>query len=339
MTFIVWGAVILGVLALGSISAILFLAIFPAAVWVVLIANFKQTWRASLLPVTSIRGASQGPVKLQGHLDGESLVSPFTNTPCKVWRAEVYYQYKGGGQSQKYADTYASSHEFVTLNDGTGLCILPFEANWEIAKKTTKKLDTIKAIDALPESGRSMIAEQMLKRPGLSQTDTRWIVSEYRIDNDDTVYAQGVFKSVRGNETPFDDGDLQRIERKGAAASKFSQWAIKDIGEDLRSDQNAYRDAWRRYARKMLGLDGVAGKSALPSDQTINTLTEHLVDIVDGEPGQYYFPFSATNISLAKTKRKETRDQLLLFVIATALTVFVVYLYDPTLIRRLVGLA
>lgn len=332
--FIKWGLVTAPLLVLGNISLVLLLAIFPIVLWIVLIADLKRAWRASLIPFSTIRGASQGPVKLKGQLDGETVLSPLTNTPCKVWRVEILYGPKTARISPKLARRIESKHKFVTLNDGTGLCILPF-MNWELKEKASERLDSMSEINALPESGRKLIAEQISKRPGLSLTSTRWIFREYRIDDDDVVYAQGVFKSVRGNETPYDDSNLQRIKRKGAAASWFSRWAIRKVGDGLEFDQNAGRDAWRRYAGKMLGLDGISGTSALPNDQTIHTLTERTVDIIDGSPAQHYFPFFATNAHPLRERRQDVIKRLVGFALAIFLTGLVIHLYDPTLLPQI----
>lgn len=333
---LLWGIPIGIILLLGQLSLVLYLAIFPLVLWIILIATAKEAWRASLIPFSTIRGATQGPVKLKGQLSDESLFSPFTNTPCKAWRVEISFGPKTRRISPKRANTFESDHKYLTLDDGTGLCVLPFNDNWDLEKKFNQQLDTMSEVNALPETGRLLIGKEISKRSGLSFANTRWIVREYRIDNDDTVYAQGIFKSTRGSETPYDQSSLQRIKRKGAAASRFSRWAIKEVGDGLEADENFKRDDWRRHAHKTLGPSGVSGKSTLPNDQTINTLTEGTVDFLDGAPGQYYFPFSASNLSPQKTRRKQTMMLFLMFFLATALSIGVVYLYDPTLILRLI---
>lgn len=340
--FLKWGLVLGVFAALGNISLVLLLAIFPLVLWIVVIADLKQAWRASLIPFSTIRGASQGPVKLKGHLEGETLLSPFTNTPCKAWCVEILYGLKTVRRSPELARSLESRHEFLTLNDGTGLCILPrfnwqlqTEMSWEFAEKATKRLDSLSEINALPEHGRNLIAKEIAKRPGLPQTQTRWIFREYRIDENDTVYAQGVFKSVRGNKTPYDEGNLQRTERKGAAASWFSRWVIRKSGGGLRFDQSKEQDAWRRHARKMLGLEDVRGELTLPFFQTFHTLVESTVDIVEGNPTQYYFPFFATNNDPIKQRRRDNIKRLIGIALAIFLTGLVIHLYDPTLLPQI----
>ena len=319
---------------LGEWLLIVFLAMFPIVLWIVVITDIKQTWKQSLLPFSTIRGASQGPVNLKGSLVGETLIAPFSGKRCKAWRVEILHGFRTKNRSPKVVDSQSSNHRYVLLDDGTGTCVVPYgEDNWELAHKFVKEVFTNGEIESFPEAGNKLLIKQMFKGRELSGR-YRFIVKEYRIDEDDTVYAAGVFKTTRANQTPYDNSHLARIKRKGEAASWFSKWVIREVGDGLQFDIDVQRSNWRKFVDEQLSNNAIKRTSDLPVTQTINTLVETTVDVVDGEATQQYHRLSATNIDPLVMRRKVMLRHFAGVALAVLLTAGLVYFVDPVLLVR-----
>jgi len=319
---------------LGDRSLILFFAIFPIVLWIVVIADIKQSWKTSLLPYTTIRGASQGPVKLKGSLVGETLIAPFSGKRCKAWRFKVVYGPRTKRISPKLIASESSDHNYVLLNDGTGTCVVPYASeHCELERKLLKEVLSNGEIDNFADAGKKLLSDQILKGRDF-RGRYRFIVSEYRIDEDDTVYATGVFKTTRANQTPYDNSHLARIKRKGEAASWFSKWVIREVGDGLQFDIDVQRSNWRKFVDEQLSNNAIKRTSDLPVTQTINTLVETTVDVVDGEATQQYHRLSATNIDPLVMRRKVMLRHFAGVALAVLLTAGLVYFVDPVLLVR-----
>jgi len=317
---------------LGEWLLIVFLAMFPIVLWIVVITDIKQTWKQSLLPFSTIRGASQGPVNLKGSLVGETLIAPFSGKRCKAWRVEILHGFRTKNRSPKVVDSQSSNHRYVLLDDGTGTCVVPYgEDNWELAHKFVKEVFTNGEIESFPEAGNKLLIKQMFKGRELSGR-YRFIVKEYRIDEDDTVYAAGVFKTTRANQTPYDNSHLARIKRKGEAASWFSKWVIREVGDGLQFDIDVQRSNWRKFVEEQRRTDTIKKTSDVPVAQTVNTLTQSTVDVIDGNATQQYQQLSLTNLSPIKMRQKTLLRHVVGVAAALLLTALVLYFYDPVLL-------
>ena len=234
--------------------------------------------------------------------------------------------------SPKLIASESSDHNYVLLNDGTGTCVVPYASeHCELERKLLKEVLSNGEIDNFADAGKKLLSDQILKGRDF-RGRYRFIVSEYRIDEDDTVYATGVFKTTRANQTPYDNSHLARIKRKGEAASWFSKWVIREVGDGLQFDIDVQRSNWRKFVEEQRRTDTIKKTSDVPVAQTVNTLTQSTVDVIDGNATQQYQQLSLTNLSPIKMRQKTLLRHVVGVAAALLLTALVLYFYDPVLL-------
>ncbi|MGD8571156.1 MAG: GIDE domain-containing protein [Gammaproteobacteria bacterium] len=138
-------------------------------------------------PTSKIRSAAQGYVELVGHgntIDGPEIVAPLSKTPC------TWYRYKVEKLDDKHDRTIDSgcSEDLFMLVGETGTCVIDPEGA-EVTP-TVRKVWYGSSYDGPSSSMFGMFGR-------------RYRFTEERMHPGDPLYAIGFFRSVGGNDEPF----------------------------------------------------------------------------------------------------------------------------------------
>jgi len=302
------GWIILGILAVigmvyGYVALIILSFLFTALFWFGLFHSLARTKKDADVPFSTVRAATQGYVKLKGHIDGDASPAPLSQEDCVFWELRVSRYSRSPSAAKRGWNEIArvqSADDYVTLNDKTGLCLLPINADgWELSENKSQEFHEASGIGDLAERFDPEIRARL-------QSEARWRVDEYCIKPTDTVYATGLFKTVTADKTPYDDTSLDRQEQMGDAAPAFSKWVVEDFGQAYRASITKSQHAWKNYVTHQL-LGGSDTKDPVRLDeQMVNTL------ISDFE-GKQYMPVTVTNRRPRAQKKTERNIKLMQF--------------------------
>ncbi|MGH8396809.1 MAG: GIDE domain-containing protein [Gammaproteobacteria bacterium] len=104
------------VLCLLAIAALLAGFVFLLRAWLV-----KET------PVSLVRSAAQGYVKLEGHADlmpGPAIASPLTGTRCAWWSYSIQERSSGGRNRNWEQIEHGTSDDLFLIRDTSGQCVV-----------------------------------------------------------------------------------------------------------------------------------------------------------------------------------------------------------------------
>jgi len=157
-----------------------------------LVAGFvflQRAWTVEDVPVSPIRSAAQGYVKLEGHADlmpGPPIVSPLTNSRCTWWSYKVEKRVNHGRSSNWQTVEHGTSDDLFLIRDATGQCVVdPEYAEVIPATETVWYGDQPR-----PERGPGV--------SGFAMTSAYRYV-EKRINPQDFIFAVGFFDTRSGN--------------------------------------------------------------------------------------------------------------------------------------------
>jgi len=169
-----------------------------ALIMVISMCAWVSTWRRRRMiadtPTSRIASAAQGYVELMGRgqpLDDNPLLSHLTGLPCLWYRWKVE---QGFGDHRAVVDRGESDKSFI-LNDGSGRCIIDAYG----AEVQTRHIDRWR--------------------------DGEYSFTEWKLLNNDTIYAIGEFRTISG------------------ASSELNVW--RDMGVLL--------DSWKKDREMLLG--------------------------------------------------------------------------------------
>ncbi len=95
-----------------------------------LIAGFLfllRAWTVEETPLSLIRSAAQGYVKLEGHADlmpGPPILSPLTGTRCVWWSYKVEERNGIGRNNNWHSIEHGTSDDLFLIRDGSGECVV-----------------------------------------------------------------------------------------------------------------------------------------------------------------------------------------------------------------------
>lgn len=321
------GWIIVGILAVigvfyGAIALIILLLLMTALFWVGLILSIARYKRDTAIPFSTIRGASQGYAKLKGRIQGKTQQAPLSGQGCVYWELRLLRYSRSTTAAKSGWNEVArtqSTHDFVTLSDDTGVCVLPVDANgWDLYLNQSREFDEANGIGDLATHFDPDLRKRL-------QTEARWRIDEYCIKPTETVYATGLFKTVASDQTPFDDTSLDQHERMGEAASAFSKWVAKDFGPAYRASITKAQLAWTEHIKKHLLGSGDTSKPIELGNQMIHSL-------ISGPEGKSYIAVKATNRKPAAQVRADRKLWILSFFLGwlwLGLIPLVMYQYYP----------
>ena len=302
------GWIILGILAVifafnAAIAVIIFLLLMTALFWVGLILSIARYRRDTVIPFSTIRGASQGYAKLKGRIQGETQQAPLSKQDCVYWELRLLRYTRSRTAATPGWNEVASAqsaHDFVTLDDGTGVCVLQVDANgWELSENQSREFDEAGGIGDFATYFDPDLRARL-------QTEARWRIDEYCIRPTQTVYATGLFKTVASDQTPYDDTSLDQHERMGDAASAFSKWVVKDFGPAYRASITKAQRTWTAYIKQHLLGSGDASEPIELGNQMIHSL-------ISGSEGKSYIAVTVTNRKPASQDRADRKLWILQF--------------------------
>ncbi|MGB9429405.1 MAG: GIDE domain-containing protein [Gammaproteobacteria bacterium] len=97
---------------------------------VALLAGFiflLRAWNVKEIPVSPIRSAAQGYVKLEGHADlmpGPPIISPLTSSRCTWWSYKVEER-TNTGRNRSWRDIeHGTSDDLFLIRDASGQCVV-----------------------------------------------------------------------------------------------------------------------------------------------------------------------------------------------------------------------
>ncbi|MGA9852456.1 MAG: GIDE domain-containing protein [Gammaproteobacteria bacterium] len=95
-----------------------------------LVAGFVfllRAWAVEETPVSPIRSAAQGYVKLEGHADlmpGPPIISPLTSSRCTWWFYSIQERRNTGRSSSWERIEHGFSDDLFLIRDGSGQCVV-----------------------------------------------------------------------------------------------------------------------------------------------------------------------------------------------------------------------
>ena len=209
-------------------------------------------------PTSKIRSAAQGYVELSGqgkYLEGESLRSPLTGTPCIWYEVRVDKRAMGLGSDRHHWKTIMedTSGEMFTLQDETGECLIAPEG----AKVTVNDEGVWYGNKERPPRRRRPPGAR--KRNSIMDIVFGGSMSEYQyterlIREYEKVYAIGLFETVgganAGNNTKQEVLNLIREWKKNSAEliEKFDK--NKDGKIDMEEWQEIRKAAYKEIMAK-----------------------------------------------------------------------------------------
>lgn len=95
-----------------------------------LVAGFiflLRAWAVEETPVSLVRSAAQGYVKLEGHADlmpGAPIISPLTQSRCTWWSYKVEERARSGRNQGWQTIEHGTSDDLFLVRDSTGQCVI-----------------------------------------------------------------------------------------------------------------------------------------------------------------------------------------------------------------------
>ena len=220
-----------------------------------LFASLRLFHRARLIedmPTSKIRSCSQGYVELYGTakwMDGPEIHAPLSGQPC-VWYSYSVEEYAPHSkQKWRHIDSGVSEQLFL-LEDDTGSCIIdPEDADVTPSSSTTwygsKRIRPSNHTSPLDILGAAIF-----------QTGQKYRYTERRLDQYESLYAIGEYKSMGTNyQQSLKDAaaahlrDLKRDKEKLAAYDKNQDGEI-----DQQEWEEARKDAKRIVIEEQLSI-------------------------------------------------------------------------------------
>lgn len=107
-----WACVLCALAIIGLVAGFVFL---------------QRAWTIEEIPVSPIRSAAQGYVKLEGHADlmpGPPIISPLTNSRCAWWSYKVEQRVNTGRNRGWRTVEHGTSDDLFLIRDASGQCVV-----------------------------------------------------------------------------------------------------------------------------------------------------------------------------------------------------------------------
>lgn len=157
-----------------------------------LVAGFVfllRAWTVADIPVSPIRSAAQGYVKLEGHAElmpGPPIVSPLTNSRCTWWSYKIEQRVNNGRSSNWNTIEHGTSDDLFLIRDATSQCVLdPERAEVIPATRIVWYGEQPQPVRGPPIGGFALTS--------------RYRYVEERIAPQDFIFAVGFFDTRGGN--------------------------------------------------------------------------------------------------------------------------------------------
>lgn len=267
--------------------------------------SLKRARMIEDIPTSRTRSAAQGYVELIGHqypAPGHTVHAPLTGKPCTWWRYKI--------EQYKWDYTHPGQKELVTLEEATSTTPILFKdgkGHMLVDPRGAEVMPTARQRWQSSTDPSSRPMEVLNERKG------RFVYAEERMYEGSRLYVSGELHTPgsRHSSISFDDALNDLLARWKRNQPELIQRF--DTDSDGRIDSNEW-DIARQAAR-----DELSTRLHPPDSGTA-------IDIIrKPDDGQPFLLAAKSQIELARKYRYYARNNLLLFIVMGAVSLYLVY--------------